>query len=224
MQILIEIFRPVVRFFCRLMFRVQFHGVENVPMDGACVIASNHVTYADPVWINIPVRRQLYFMAWHQLFRIPGLGQLIRSLGAFPVSLDTADPSAHRTAIDLIRKGKLLAIFPEGGRGQDGKMKPFKMGAFRLALVYGVPIVPVTIHGADKIWPVGRFLPRPGRLKIVYHPPVVVEQAPPSITRAELKSRARILAQQIRAIMARELGEAEPLEAQGDEVLAEETG
>lgn len=197
MRFLIAVLSLLVHWFCRLLFRIKFHGVENIPENGACIITPNHVTYADPIWITIPVRRRTYYMAWDKPFRIPVLGLLMRMFGAFPVNLDVAaDASAQREAIEMLRKERALVIFPEGGRTRTGKLMPFKMGAFRLALAHGVPIVPVSIKGADDIWPVGRMIPRPGRLTITYHPPIEVARIDENATRSELKERARQLARQ----------------------------
>jgi 1-acyl-sn-glycerol-3-phosphate acyltransferase len=197
MRFLIAVISPLVHWFCRLFFKIKFVGVENIPEDGACIITPNHVTYADPIWITIPIRRRVYYMAWDKPFRIPVLGLLMRMFGAFPVNLDVAaDPSAGREAIELLRKGRALVMFPEGGRTRTGKLMPFKMGAFRLALTHGVPIVPVSIRGADDIWPAGRILPRPGRLTITYHPPIEVERIDENASRSELKELARQLARQ----------------------------
>jgi 1-acyl-sn-glycerol-3-phosphate acyltransferase len=180
---------------CRIWFKIEFHGVENIPSEGACIITPNHVSYGDPVWITIPIKRRLYYMAWDQPFRIPVFGLLMRMFGAFPVNLSvSADASAQRDAMELLRKGRALVMFPEGGRTRTGKLMPFKMGAFRLALTHGVPIVPVTIRGAGQIWPAGRMFPRPGKLDITYHPPIEVERIAEEATRSEMKERARALA------------------------------
>jgi 1-acyl-sn-glycerol-3-phosphate acyltransferase len=70
-----------------------------------------------------------------------------------------------------LRAGEALMIFPEGGRTLDGTLQPFKLGAFRLAVAHGAPVLPVTIAGAWEAWPPGRLLPRPGRITITYHAP-----------------------------------------------------
>src|SRR6185369_7532880 len=197
MRFLIAVLSPLVHWFCRLAFRIHFDGVENIPSEGACIITPNHVTYADPIWITIPIRRRVYYMAWDKPFRVPVLGLLMRMFGAFPVNLDVAaDAPAQREAIELLKKGRALVMFPEGGRTRTGKLMPFKMGAFRLALAHGVPIVPVSIRGADEIWPVGRIIPRPGRLTVTYHPPVEVPRIDENTSRPELKERARRLSRQ----------------------------
>jgi len=186
-----------------MAFKIQFHGVDNIPREGACIITPNHITYADPIWITIPMPRRIYYMAWHKPFGIPVLGLLMRMFGAFPVNLDVAaDASAQREAIELLRKGRALVMFPEGGRTKSGKLMPFKMGAFRLALSNGIPIVPVTIKGAETIWPVGRMFPRPGKLTITYHPPIRVEQIEEEASRLELKEKARQLARKTHDVVA----------------------
>lgn len=194
MKYVIESLRPFVRWLCRVWFKAEFHGVENIPAEGACLITPNHISYADPVWITVPIYRRVYYMAWDKMFKKPGLGFIMRIFGAFPVSLDSADPSAQRTALEVLRTGKALVIFPEGGRTRTGKLMPFKMGAFRFALTYGVPVVPVSIYGAEKIWPVGRFFPRANKLIVTYHPAIAVERLPEDTSRVELKAQARELA------------------------------
>jgi len=195
MRFLIAVLSPFVWLFCRLVFRIKFFGVENIPPTGACIITPNHVTYIDPIWITIPVKRRIYYMAWDKPFRIPVLGLLMRMFGAFPGNLDVAaDASAQREAIELLRKERALVIFPEGGRTRTGKLMPFKMGAFRMALAYGIPILPVSIEGGGKIWPASRLLPRPGKLRITYHPPIPVERINEDATKSEVRERARQLA------------------------------
>jgi 1-acyl-sn-glycerol-3-phosphate acyltransferase len=191
---LIALLRPFARWLCRLLFKIEFHGVENVPSEGACIITPNHVTYADPIWITIPIKRRIYYMAWDKPFEIPILGSLMRWFGAFPVNLDAVDSGAQKEAKEVLRTGRALVIFPEGGRSKTGSLMPFKMGAFRFALASGVPIVPVSIKGGERVWPVGQFLPHPGKIIITYHPPIAVEQLPCDTGRHELKQVARQLA------------------------------
>src|ERR1044072_4099789 len=108
MRFVIEALRPVALWFCRLLFRIKFHGVENIPPEGACLITPNHITYADPIWITIPIRRRVYYMAWDKPFEIPLLGFMMRSFGAFPVNLESVDASAQRSAKDVLRDGRAL--------------------------------------------------------------------------------------------------------------------
>src|SRR5262249_39828185 len=156
----------------------------------------NHVTYADPVLVTIPVRRPIHYMAWNALFDVPGLAWLIRRLRAFPVALESADPAAVREAVRLLKSGGVLMIFPEGGRSSDGRLGTFRSGAFRLACSMRVPLLPVTIAGAHEAWPPGRVLPRPGRLTITFHPVLT-----PGVN-GDLKAAARAVAAEVHRLVA----------------------
>ena len=224
MRFLIIVLTPFVWWFCRIVFKIEFHGVDNIPREGPCIITPNHVTYADPIWITIPMPRRIHYMAWHKPFQIPVLGLLMRMFGAFPVNLDiAADASAQREAIELLRKGRALVMFPEGGRTRTGKLMPFKMGAFRLALTHGVPIVPVTIKGAESIWPVGQMLPRLGKLTITYHPPIEVARLQEEASRLELKESARELARRAHNVVAGALDPASLHQTDSNESFSLET-
>jgi 1-acyl-sn-glycerol-3-phosphate acyltransferase len=224
MRFLIAVLTPFVWWLCWLLFKIEFRGVDNIPREGACIITPNHVSYGDPIWITIPMPRRIYYMAWHKPFRIPVFGLLMRMFGAFPVNLDVAgDASAQREAVDLLRRGRALVIFPEGGRTRNGKLMPFKMGAFRLAVAHGVPIVPVTIKGAETIWPIGQMLPRPGKLTITYHPPIEVERVSEDASRLKLKESARELARKTHAVVASALDPASLPEAEANDDLSLET-
>lgn len=192
----LDVARPIVRLGARLYLGVRFEGAHHIPPAGPLIIVANHVTYADPVLVSIPVHRPVHYMAWNALFRVPGLAWLIRRLRAFPVEIESADPRATREAVRLLQAEEAVMIFPEGGRSPDGRLGRFKPGAFRLACALGVPLLPVTILGGHESWPPGRALPRPGRLTITYHP-VVLPPAP-----ADVKAGARLLTAEIRRVIA----------------------
>lgn len=225
MRFILAVLRPFVRWLCRLWFKAEFHGAENIPPEGACIITPNHISYGDPIWITIPIYRRVYYMAWDKPFEIPVLGWLMRAFGAFPVSLETTtDTSAQKDALEVLSKGRALVIFPEGGRTRTGKLMPFKMGAFRFALVHGIPIVPVSIKGAEKIWPVGKAFPRPGKLVITYHPPIHVERIAEGASRLELKEKARALARKTHDIVASALDPSSLPESEDTKAVSVETG
>lgn len=167
---ILDLARPGVHALCRAYFRLDLVGTGNIPRDGPVIITPNHQTYADPPLVTIPVRRPVYYMAWSRLFEVPGLNWLIRRLRAFPVRIESQDPRAAREARRLLDAGEALMIFPEGGRSVDGSVQAFKPGAFRLAVSLDVPVLPVTIDGGTRSWPPGRVLPRPGAIRITYHP------------------------------------------------------
>lgn len=197
---LLDVFRPAVWLGARLYFGIRFEGVANIPKRGPLLITPNHVTFADPPLVSIPIRRPVHYMAWDRLFQIHGLAWLIRRLRAFPVDIESSDPKATRAAVRLLDAGQAVMIFPEAGRSLDGRLQRFKLGAFRLACARGVPVLPVTILGGHESWPPGRALPRPGRLTIVYHPAV-----PPPANGGDLRHAARQLADHVRGAVASRL-------------------
>jgi len=176
-----------------MFFGIRFEGIEHIPREGPLLITPNHVTFADPPLVSIPIRRPIHYMAWDRLFDVPGLSWLIRRLRAFPVDIESADPRATRAAVRLLDDGHVVMIFPEAARSPDGTLQRFKPGAFRLACARSVPVLPVTILGGHEAWPPGRMLPRPGRLTIVYHPVVtpMMDGDPPHAAR-EPADRVRV--------------------------------
>ncbi len=202
---LIRLVRSAALLWSRACYRMEFEGIERIPATGAIVFTPNHVTYLDPIWVSAPISRRIYYMAWDAIFRIPIFSTIVRSLGAFPVRIEGHDKSAMREARCHLSAGRALMVFPEGGRTTTGKLMPFKAGAFRLALSAGASIVPVTIDQQREIWPVGQLLPRPfGRIRIVYHPAIPVATAS-DCDLADLRHRARNLADAARDAVASEL-------------------
>ena len=197
---LLDLVRPGFHRLCRVYFGLELSGVENIPTSGPLIVTPNHQTYADPALVTIPVRRRVYYMAWSQLFEIPVFSWMIRRLRAFPVRVDSADPSSMREAVRLLTAGHVLMIFPEGERTVTGRVERFKLGAFRLAAALRVPVLPVTIAGGHEAWPPGQVLPRRGRISITYHPPLEPDSA------LEPRQAASALAQRARAIIADSLG------------------
>ncbi|MBX3276505.1 MAG: 1-acyl-sn-glycerol-3-phosphate acyltransferase [Acidobacteria bacterium] len=168
-----EIWKPLVWWVLRTLFSVEYRGLEHVPESGAVIIAGNHPSYLDPVLVAVPVRRQIRFMAWDALFRVPVLGTLIRAFGAFPVDLRKGKgEAAYQEALRVLGAGDALGIFPEGGRSESGPMGELKTGTARLAIETGAPIVPVTIGGATRVWPKWKLLPRPAKILVRFHPPI----------------------------------------------------
>ncbi len=160
---------------------IRFTGKDNIPpaADGAVLIASNHQTYIDPVWICIPMQRRFRFMAYDRAFEWKFLGPLIKYLGSFPVKhpIDTSK-RLFKESIRSLNDGSTLVIFPEGARGfESGEFFEFKSGAMHIALRAGVPVLPVTIRGGNHIWPQGRKYPRLfRRVEIIYHPLLLVDE------------------------------------------------
>ncbi len=160
--------------FSKLFWRIEFSGLENIPknLQTGLIIAPNHQTYVDPVWVCLKLNRRFRFMAWDEIFKWVFIGRLIKYLGAFPVGFNRKGfVKASRKALQVLREGATLIIFPEGEREfSDGKMLNFKPGAVRLAMEAEVPILPVTIRGANKVWAQDMKYPRFRKVQIIYHP------------------------------------------------------
>ncbi|MGH9838395.1 MAG: lysophospholipid acyltransferase family protein [Blastocatellia bacterium] len=166
--------RPVFR----VLFSVEHHGVENIPVDGAVIIAGNHPSYLDPLLVGLPIKRTIRFMAWDALFKVPVLGQIIRAIGAFPVDIRKGKgESAFREALRVLNEGDALGIFPEGQRSEQAAMGELRTGVARLAIETGAPIVPVTIGGASRAWPKWRLLPKSAKIVVRYHEPIRLDES-----------------------------------------------
>jgi 1-acyl-sn-glycerol-3-phosphate acyltransferase len=173
----LEVIRPTVRLISRLLWGVRWKNSEFIPASGGLIIAANHQTYIDPFWVCSLVKRPVRFLAWDAAFSWPVVGYFLRLFGAWPLQLEGSDPTAIRRSLQWVREGGAVVIFPEGGRGNsDGSMRKFKAGAVRMAMEAGVPILPVTIRGGERVWPANRKFPRLGRVEIIYHPLFFVDQ------------------------------------------------
>ena len=168
----INVIRVLLYVLCRLFWRISYKGVENIPKTGGVLIASNHQTYLDPIWKSLPIKRQIRYLAWSESFDWPVVGKVITALGAWPIQLEKADRTLFRRTLQWLKNGGAMVIYPEGGRSlEDGKMLRFKAGAARMALEAKIPILPITIHGGNRVWPRGWNFPHFfHRVEVIYHP------------------------------------------------------
>jgi 1-acyl-sn-glycerol-3-phosphate acyltransferase len=158
---LYRIGRALFRFIFTVFFRMRAIGMENVPTQGAVVLCGNHTSFLDPPFLGTPLRRKVHFMAKAELFEIPVLGSIISKVGAFPVKRGGVSRESIRLAVQLLRDGNMLGVFPEGSRSNAGGMG--KKGAASLALKSGAAVVPVAIVGTYSIF---------RRMTIVYGAPL----------------------------------------------------
>ena len=203
----LEIFRPIVGFISKYIWRVRWHNTEHIPRAGGVIIAANHQTYVDPFWVGYPVKRPVRFLAWDAAFNWPFVGTCLRALGAWPLQQEGSDPAPIRRSLQWIREGGAVMLFPEGGRGNpDGSLKKFKAGAVRMALEAEVPILPVTIVGGHHVWPNSHRFPRLGRgVDIIFHPPIKVGQCETEGTRECARRETERLAQIVRADLSQDV-------------------
>jgi 1-acyl-sn-glycerol-3-phosphate acyltransferase len=152
------------------LFRLRARGTENLAAGRGFVLAANHVSNFDPWPLGLPLwpGRQLRFMAKSELFN-PLLAPILRSGGAFRVRRGEGDVEAIRTAVELVRRGEIVVMFPEGTRKKKGLLKRRvarpHTGAARIALTAGAPLVPAGIAGTDRLL-------RLGPLRVAYGEPL----------------------------------------------------
>jgi 1-acyl-sn-glycerol-3-phosphate acyltransferase len=161
--------RPILRG----LFRLRDSGSENVPVDGGCVLACNHLSSFDPWPLGMPVwpDRWLRFMAKAELYWWPAT-LVLDNAGAFKVRRGRADVEAIETAVRLAREGNVVVMFPEGTRRVKGLVKKHqaraRSGAARIALMADVPLVPAAVAGTDRLL-------RLGPLRVAYGPPIEMD-------------------------------------------------
>ena len=147
----------------RVIFRPQVFGVENVPDEGPAILASNHLSYADWLFMPMMLSRRVTFVAKAEYFTTPGVKGWFQKKffsGAGQVPIDRAGANAAEGAMksagQILAKGDLFGIYPEGTRSHDGKLYRGKTGVARLALETGAPVIPVAVVGTDVVAPPGK--------------------------------------------------------------------
>jgi 1-acyl-sn-glycerol-3-phosphate acyltransferase len=153
----------------RLIFRPYVIGLENVPEDGGAILASNHLSFSDSIFLPLVVERRVTFLAKADYFTGRGLkGRLtagfFRGVGQLPVdrSGGQASEAALNAGLKVLRRGELLGIYPEGTRSPDGRLYRGKTGVARMSLEAAVPVLPVAMIDTEKIQPPGRKRPTLG--------------------------------------------------------------
>lgn len=134
-----------------LLFARNVRGKEFVPHQGGFIIACNHISFWDPPLVGAVVPREVYFLAKEELFRNRAFGWLIASLNAIPIRRGLVDHGGVKAALEVVRRGHGLMVFPEGGRAKEGVLKPALPGVGLLSVKAGVPVVPVYVRGSDTI-------------------------------------------------------------------------
>ena len=134
-----------------LLYRYRAIDVANVPARGPVLIAPNHFSFWDHFFVAVLLRREVHFMAKSQLFKPPVIDFIINHGGVFPVRRGHRDQEAFITAHTIFDRGGMVLMYAEGGRSRTGKLGEPKPGLGRLALEAGAPVVPVAIHGSEKV-------------------------------------------------------------------------
>src|SRR5580704_11881372 len=169
--------------------RTRVEGLENIPA-GTCLFAANHSSNIDPPVLVGAIPRRIAILAKKSLFAIPIMGKAFRMAHFIPV--DRASAESAMASLDLaagyMKQGTSYLIYPEGTRSPDGRLLPFKRGAFMLAIKAGVPVVPIACVGAQRILPKKSLSIRPGEIVVRFCPPIDATGYTPA-RRGELAER-----------------------------------
>lgn len=170
-----KVVKSLCYLFLRFICRWEVKGRENLPLTGPVIVFANHISYLDPVIIGVALARPIRFMAKEELFQIPVLKWIITGLLAFPVRRGRSDRAALKAAIQILNKGQVLGIFPEGKRSKDGSLNPFLGGVALLALKTEAPMLPVAIKNSNRVF-------RGQRVKVNIGKPLIIKGSVDSAT------------------------------------------
>ncbi|HAN43996.1 MAG TPA: 1-acyl-sn-glycerol-3-phosphate acyltransferase [Ruminococcaceae bacterium] len=156
--------RIITRCLIYILYDIKFEGLENIPDNGGYILASNHRTNFDPIFLAVKLKPQLFFMAKAELFKNKFVGFIIKNLGAFPVERGKGDTGAIEWAVNLLKDGKVLAMFPEGTRSLDGvPLKP-KSGVAVVANQTKADILPCAVCFGKRLGFRGKVTIKYGKL------------------------------------------------------------
>ncbi|NNE11965.1 MAG: 1-acyl-sn-glycerol-3-phosphate acyltransferase [Ilumatobacter sp.] len=156
----------------RLYTRLTITGRENVPREGAFILAPNHRSYLDTPFAGTVRWKRMRFMGKDTMWKNRQFGWIFSALGSFPVTRGSADREALKRAIAVLEAGDPLVLFPEGERKQGPDVKPLFDGAVYVAFKAGVPIVPVGIGGSERVMPKGAKLVYPRKVHVAVGKPI----------------------------------------------------
>jgi 1-acyl-sn-glycerol-3-phosphate acyltransferase len=180
----------ILRVLFRLLCRWEVVGKESVPAVGGVIIAPNHESFLDPMLVGTSLPRPVHYLARKDLFSPGPWGWILRRVRAVPVERSSPTAASIRAVLDLLRSGEAMVIFPEGTRGDGVSLGEGKAGLGMLVLRAGVPVVPVYIRGSVRVLPRSAYLPRPGKIRLVYGAPLIFNR-PARPRRADYEDVAR---------------------------------
>ena len=176
------ILRAFLTPFLMILFRPKVKGLRRVPASGPLIIASNHLSFSDSIFMPLVVPRKVTFLAKSEYFTSPGPNGLLKKLTFIALGQVPVDRSGGRrseaaliTGLKVLAEGKCLGIYPEGTRSPDGRLYKGRTGIARLAIESGAPIIPVAMFNTEKIQPTGTVVPKVMRVKMIFGEPMYFE-------------------------------------------------
>ena len=168
--------------FLMILFRPKVKGLRNVPINGPVIIASNHLSFSDSIFMPLVLPRKVTFLAKSEYFTSPGPKGLLKKLTFLALGQVPVDRSGGRrseaaliTGLKVLAEGQCLGIYPEGTRSPDGRLYKGRTGIARLAMESGAPIIPVAMFNTEKIQPTGKVIPKVMRVKMVFGEPIYLK-------------------------------------------------
>jgi len=161
------------------IFRPKVTGLRHVPSNGPVIIASNHLSFSDSIFMPLVVTRKVTFLAKSEYFTSPGIKGFIKkltfiALGQVPIDRSGGKRSeaALLTGLRLLRENQCLGIYPEGTRSPDGRLYKGRTGIARMAIEYAAPVIPVAMFNTAEIQPTGQVVPKVRRVEMVFGEPM----------------------------------------------------
>lgn len=185
----------------RLAFRMHVEGRGYEPRSGRVIVAGNHASAIDPPLVGSVLRRRAAYMAKEELFSVPILGPWLRSVGVFPVKRGQPDRRAIRRSLQVLERGGVLVMFPEGTRSEDGRLRDPEPGAAMIALRTGAPVLPVAVVGSHRILPKSARWPRFAQVVVRIGPPLQVPRIEGRLEHAVLEEWGRRIMDAIGALL-----------------------
>jgi len=172
-----------------ILFRPKVKGLRNVPGTGPVIIASNHLSFSDSIFMPLVVPRKVTFLAKSEYFTSPGPKGLLKKLTFIALGQVPVDRSGGRRSeaaliagLKVLAEGKCLGIYPEGTRSPDGRLYKGRTGIARLAIESGAPIIPVAMFNTEKIQPTGSVVPKVMRVAMIFGEPMYFEGDPTDLS------------------------------------------
>ena len=176
------ILRAFLTPFLMILFRPKVKGLRHVPGTGPVIIASNHLSFSDSIFMPLVVPRKVTFLAKSEYFTSPGPKGLLKKLTFIALGQVPVDRSGGRrseaaliTGLKVLAEGKCLGIYPEGTRSPDGRLYKGRTGVARLAIESGAPVIPVAMFNTEKIQPTGTVVPKVMRVEMIFGEPMYFE-------------------------------------------------